>query len=144
MNAMPWHQLDQQIAASAKIWRELDAVAGRQLILDLGEPPSLVRSWEMKHGQKWSSFYNTTGETGAELKAKERKASKQEQTILKFMQRHKMQPFTREQIEQQFSMKTQSASRAMANLTKLGAIRKSEKARWTSSEGVRVHAWRVE
>ena len=88
--------------------------------------------------------YNTTGATADQRALLNRNTAMQEQRILAHMKANRMQPFTAEEIEREFGLPRTSVSRALCNLTKDGAIRKSSSARWKSSFGRACYAWRAE
>jgi len=89
-------------------------------------------------------FYNTNAEQGDTLAASNMAAEGQEGLILTYFKRRPTSERTRRDIELIFRLPTQSATRALRNLTAAGYLEKSPnptvKCEWSKKM---VHIWRL-
>ena len=91
-----------------------------------------------------STYYNTNAEMGAELADSKSRVQGQEDAILAYFQARPMVTRTRRDIEVIFGLPTQSATRALRNLTKAVKLEKSDKPDvLCQKSGKRVHTWRL-
>ncbi len=87
-------------------------------------------------------YYNTNKEEGPVLAASNVRVNNQEAKILDFFKLYPGRVFARRDIEYEFSLTTQSCSRALRNLTKRGALTKRGKLDMVMGDfGKKVHVW---
>jgi predicted HTH transcriptional regulator len=89
-------------------------------------------------------YFNTNDEQGHTLTASKTRSEGQEGAILTYFRKNPTSTRTRRNIELIFGLCTQSASRALANLTADGYLVKSDKptvkCEWSKKM---VHTWRL-
>lgn len=88
--------------------------------------------------------HNTTFESGETLDLFEQKATCQEETILSFFSSRPHQEFTPDEVQQRVlpNAPITSVRRAISDLTKLGALEKTENKR-QSIYGRPAHTWKL-
>ena len=90
------------------------------------------------------TYFNTNAEDGPELEASKALCEGQEAAILAYFRQHPTSERTRRNIELIFGLCTQSASRALRNMTEAGHLEKSPKptvrCEWSKKM---VHSWRL-
>lgn len=90
-----------------------------------------------------STYYNTNAESGVELTESEKRVQGQEDAILAYFERNPHSTRTRRNIEVIFRLPTQSATRALRNLTKAVKLEKSDTTVRCEATGKSVHTWRL-
>jgi hypothetical protein len=89
------------------------------------------------------TFYNTNAEEGAELAESRDRVQGQEDAVLRYFEDRPHTGRTRRDIEVIFHLPTQSATRALRNLTAAGRLEKSDATIRCESSGKAVHTWRL-
>lgn len=90
-----------------------------------------------------TSFHDTTHLPRVERDAANVHAKRQEDRVLSWFRAFPDANFTREDVEYQFEIPTQSASRVLANLVERHALEKSAEATKVSKYGKPCHSWRL-
>ena len=92
-----------------------------------------------------TSFKNTTRETGATLARSEKRANRQEQAILNWLERAESWVWWPPEAIQKYVLPNApitSIRRALTNLTDEGLLEKSEHTMFKSKWGKATHGWR--